>query len=217
MINNKLIHVSDDTKKKLIEDFEKYLDGTVQGLDVAKVDTIISRAQAYPDRHLLDIMYQDGLKSAVKTVISYFALPIINFHQDFPMHDNFHLVLEFFQHWVSLSNFHVDTNEDIEYHVQRLKNCLGVSLLPDLDEILAESFLNKKDFVDLFKMLRRYPYLNDCAMMPTVFWLLLQIMDFPAFDFADTPRSRLYFATMLKSLTAFWPETIWNWGDFDYD
>lgn len=214
------IHISAETRTRLVEDFEAMLgDDSYKDEIDAKVNSLISRAQAYPDRHVLDIMYQDDLKVAVKSVISYFALPMINFCQELPMHANFMSVFDFCGHWVASSPFNKDcmADDELDYVVNHIKFYFSTMLLSDkLEEILAHPFDKKQDFLDLMNYLRRHWYPED-VLMPNIFWALLSILDFPAIDFDDTPSSRLTFACMLKDLTAFWPETIWNWGDFDID
>lgn len=82
------IKISAETRKKLIADLAKVQE---TGYDIANitVDTLMSRAQVGPEEHLLDIMYQDGLKAAMKTLISYYAVPVVNFDQEYPMHAGF--------------------------------------------------------------------------------------------------------------------------------
>ena len=84
MTRKNLIKISEETRKNLTADLAKVQEA---GYDITNisVENLISRAQVLPEVHLLDIMYQDGLKEAMKTLISYYAAPAINYEQEYPM------------------------------------------------------------------------------------------------------------------------------------
>ena len=94
MTRKNLIKISEETRKNLTADLAKVQEA---GYDITNisVENLISRAQVLPEVHLLDIMYQDGLKEAMKTLISYYAAPAINYEQEYPMHTRFLDVFRF--------------------------------------------------------------------------------------------------------------------------
>ena len=80
MTRKNLIKISEETRKNLTADLAKVQEAGY-GITNISVENLISRAQVLPEVHLLDIMYQDGLKEAMKTLISYYAAPAINYEQ----------------------------------------------------------------------------------------------------------------------------------------
>lgn len=67
MTRKNLIKISEETRKNLTADLAKVQE---TGYDITNisVENLISRAQVLKEVHLLDIMYQDGLKEAMKTL-----------------------------------------------------------------------------------------------------------------------------------------------------
>ncbi len=214
-----LIHVSNATRKKLAEDLERYFSNTPHApIDDTVIDGTISRAQAFPDNHLLDVMYQQGLRAAVKILISYFALPMITYSQSAPMHGNFFTVFDFCGHWVASSPFHeIDvTTEDHCTSFHNIKKSLSMIFIPEVRDLRTRDFTNKQDFLDVFNVLRSNWNQAD-LLMPSIFGILQSILDFPTFDLIDNPVTRMAFVTIIKNLTACWAESVWNWYDFDFD
>lgn len=209
-----LIKISEETRKKLIEDLAKVQKVGYDIPDIT-VENLMSRAQAFPEKHLLDIMYQDGLKKAMKTLICYYAVPVINFDQEYPMHARFFNVIRYCGKMVadsSYDNSNVDES-DLEIATVEISSQAAVMMIPEMKEIYDRDFKEKKDFLDLFNILRK-KWVED-LVGSNIFWLLLDVMDFPAIHFVDTPVARIDFAIWLKHLTAFWPENVWNWDDFN--
>lgn len=208
------IKISAETRKELIADLAKVQE---TGYDIANitVDTLMSRAQVGPEEHLLDIMYQDGLKAAMKTLISYYAVPVVNFDQEYPMHAGFFNVFRFCAKMLansSYDNSNVDES-DLEISTSIINSQAAVMLIPELNKICGRNLKEKKDFLELFDILRKN--WSEDLFGSNIFWLLLSVMDFPAIEFVDTPVARINFALWLKQLTAFWPESIWNWDNFN--
>lgn len=213
MSRTSVIKISEETRKKLITDLAKVQE---DGYDIPNinVENLVSRAQAFPENHLLDIMYQDGLKEAVKTLISYYAFPVVNFDQEYPMHTGFFNVFRFCA-WMVVSSLYDDSNvdgNDLEIASSIISSRAAVMMIPELKEICGRNVREKKEFLALFDILRKN--WNEDLFGSNIFWLLLNILDFPAIKFVDTPVARVNFAIWLKQLTAFWPEDIWNWDDF---
>lgn len=213
MSRTSVIKISEETRKKLITDLAEVQEA---GYDIPNinVENLVSRAQAFPENHLLDIMYQDGLKEAVKTLISYYALPVVNFDQEYPMHAGFFNVFRFCAGMV-VSSLYDDSNvdgNDLEIASSIISSRAAVMMIPELEEICGRNIKEKKDFMDLFDILRKK--WNEDLFGSNIFWLLLNILDFPAIKVVDTPVVRVNFTIWLKQLTAFWPEDIWNWDDF---
>ena len=209
-----LIKISEETRKKIIADLAKVQEAGYNIPNIT-VENLMSRAQAFPEKHLLDIMYQDGLKEAVKRLISYYALPVVNFDQEYPMHTGLFDGSRFCAGMVVASSYDdstVDEN-DLEIAASKIRSRVAVMMIPELREICGREFKEKNDFLDLFKILRKN-WAED-LFGSNIFWLLLNILDFPAIKFVDTPVTRINFAVWLKQLTAFWPEDIWNWDDFN--
>ena len=214
MTRKNLIKISEETRKNLTADLAKVQEA---GYDITNisVENLISRAQVLPEVHLLDIMYQDGLKEAMKTLISYYAAPAINYEQEYPMHTRFLDVFRFCGKMLvdsTYDDFNVDEN-DLKIAASKISSQVAAMLIPDLEEIYDRDFKQKKDFMDLFNILNRN--WSEDLFGSSIYWLLLGIMDFPAIKFVDTPAGRIKFAIWLKELTAFWPETVWNWDNFD--
>lgn len=214
MTSRNIIKISEETKKNLIADLAKAKE---VGNDITNVsvEKLMSRAQVSPEVHLLDIMYQESLKDAVKTLISYYAVPVVNHDQKYPMHTRFFDVFHFCGKMLVDSSYddsNVDEN-DLQNAASKISALVSVMLIPDSEEIYAKDFKKKKDLVDLFNILNRNWSAN--LFSSSIYWLLLGVMDFPAIKFVDTPTVRINFAIWLKELTAFWPETVWNWDDFD--
>lgn len=214
MTRKNLIKISEETRKNLTADLAKVQEA---GYDITNisVENLISRAQVLPEVHLLDIMYQDGLKEAMKTLISYYAAPAINYEQEYPMHTRFLDVFRFCGKMLvdsTYDDFNVDEN-DLKIAASKINSQVAAMLIPDLEEIYDRDFKEKKDFMDLFNILNRN--WSEDLFGSSIYWLLLGIMDFPAIKFVDTPAGRIKFAIWLKELTAFWPETVWNWDNFD--
>ena len=109
-------------------------------------------------------------------------------------------------------DFNVDEN-DLKIAASKISSQVAAMLIPDLEEIYDRDFKEKKDFMDLFNILNRN--WSEDLFGSSIYWLFLGIMDFPAIKFVDTPAGRIKFAIWLKELTAFWPETVWNWDNFD--
>lgn len=210
------IHIQDATKAKLAEDI---LLAEKAGLttDALSPNDLISRAQAYPDRHILDIVYQDGLKAAMKTVIRYYAFPMVDFDQEYPMHYGFLSVFNFCGRWVASSPYD-DTNleeDDLYSCATRIRSSVNILLMPNLESFWSKDFLKKQDFLELLNNIRRSWNDSSFEFDPHISMTLLYILDFPAIKLADDPATRIRFAFWLKQLTACWPEVEWNWGDFD--
>lgn len=87
-------------------------------------------------------------------------------------------------------------------------------LISGTEEICSRNFKGKKDFLDLFDILRKS--WSEDLFGSNIFWLLLSVLDFPAIECADTPVARIHFAIWLQNITACWPEAVWNWNDFSY-
>lgn len=214
MTRKNLIKISEETRKSLIADIAKVQEAGYDIMNIS-VENLMSRAQVLPEVHLLDIMYQDGLKGAMKTLISYYAVPVINYEQEYPMHTRFLDVFHFCGKMLVASSYddsNVDGN-DLQNAASKISTLVSGMLIPDSEEIYAKDFKKKKDLVDLFNILNRNWSAN--LFSSSIYWLLLGVMDFPAIKFVDTPTVRINFAIWLKELTAFWPETVWNWDDFD--
>ncbi len=214
MTRKNFIKISEETRKSLTADLAKVQEA---GCDITNitVENLMSRAQVFPEAHLLDIMYQDGLKEAMKTLISYYAVPVVNYEQEYPMHTRFFDVFRFCGKMLVDSSYddsNVDGN-DLESAASKICALVDVMLIPDSEEIYAKDFKRKKDFLDLFNILNRN--WSENSLDSSIYWLLLGVMDFPAIKFVDTPAVRINFAIWLKELTAFWPETVWNWDKFD--
>lgn len=209
-----LIKISEETRKKLIEDLAKVQKAGYDIPDIT-VENLMSRAQAFPEKHLLDIMYQDGLKKAMKTLICYYAVPVINFDQEYPMHARLFNVIRYCGKMVADSSYDIANvdESDLEIASVEISSQAAVMMIPEMKEIYDRDFKEKKDFMDLFNILRK-KWVED-LVGSNIFWLLLDVMDFPAIRFVDTPVARINFAIWLKHLTAFWPEDIWNWDDFN--
>lgn len=210
------IHIQDETRTKLADDLRLASEAGVATGELS-ADDLISRAQAYPDRHLLDIMYQDGLKAAMKTLITYYAFPMVDFDQEYPMHYGFLSVFHFCGQWVASAPYD-DTNldkDDLYARATRVKFYVNMLMLPGIEEFLGKDFLKKQDFLDLLNSVRRNWNESLFEFDPHISQILLKILDFPAFRFTDDPAMRMCFALLLKQLTTCWPEDVWNWGDFD--
>ena len=112
----------------------------------------------------------------------------------------------------SYDNSNVDES-DLEISTSIINSQAAVMLIPELNEICGRNLKEKKDFLELFDILRKN--WSEDLFGSNIFWLLLSVMDFPAIEFVDTPVARINFALWLKQLTAFWPESIWNWDNFN--
>ncbi len=213
-----LIHIQEETRAKLAADLQLAKEARIVTDDLS-VDDLVSRAQAFPGRHLLDIMYQYGLKEAVKTLIIYYELPMVNFDQKYPMHYGFLSVFHFCGQWVASASYD-DTNidkDDLYASALEFKSEVNMLMQPDIEEeFWGKDFLNKQDFLDLLNSVRRNWYTSLFEFHSRIYMILPQILDFPAFRFADDPIVRIRFALWLRNLTACWPEDVWNWGNFKY-
>lgn len=213
MTETKFIKISEETRKNLIADFAKVQEN---GYDVTNItiEKLMSRAQAFPERHLLDIMYQDGLQAAIKTLISYYSVPVINFDQEYPMHAGFFDVFHFCGKMVGGASYDASNVEEInlEHACLAIRGRANVLLIPEMEKIYRRSFKEKKDFLDLFNILRRN--WSEELFGENIYLLLYVVLDFPALKFIDSPVSRINFAIWLRQLTAFWPENTWNWDNF---
>lgn len=209
MANTTSIKITSETRANLIADLAQ-----VPGTDHVTISDLMSRAQAFPERHLLDIMYQDGLKAAMKTLIAYYAVPVVNFDQEYPMHAGFFNVFHFCGKMIANSSYDASNVDETDLEVASSKISFHAAgmMISGTEKICSRNFKEKKDFLDLLNILRKN--WSEDLFGSNIFWLLLSVLDFPAIEWADTPTARIHFAIWLQNLTAYWPETIWNWNDF---
>ena len=213
MTESNFIRISEETRKNLIADIAKVQEN---GYDVANVtiEKLMSRAQAFPERHLLDIMYQDGLPAAIKTLITYYSVPVINFDQEYPMHAGFFDVFHFCGKMVGGASYDAANVEEVnlDHACLEIRSWANVLLIPEMEKLYQRDFKEKKDFLDLFNIIRKN--WSEESFGSNIYSFLYAVMDFPALKFIDSPVARINFAIWLRQLTAFWPETVWNWENF---
>lgn len=208
-----IIKISNETQKKLTADLAAIAQKNDSVATKITADDLISRAQAFPDRHLLDIMYEDGLKAAVKTLVSYYAVPVVNYDQEYPMHHGIFDVFNFCGHWVARSPFdttHTYDETDLYIADVKIRQHVSTLMIPEL--MRFGDIKEKKNFLDVLNIVKNN--WNEELFGSNIYWLLINILDYPAIDFVDTPEERIRFAKFIKELTAFWPETVWNWDDY---
>ena len=209
--NNDSIKITNETREKLSTDLS-----LVPKFSHIAVDDVISRAQAFPEEHLLDILYKDGMRRAMKTLISYYAFPMVDYGEEYPMHTGFLKVFDFCGNMVACSSD--DVSDVDEYALNRVSSNIswrvGVMRFPGKEEFYGVDFKEKKDLLNLLNVLRKH--WSEDLVEENMFWMLISILDFPAIKFADDAATRTNFAVWLENLTAFWPETVWNWNDFGF-
>ena len=207
---NNAIKISNETKKNLTADLAAIAQENGYVARTMTADDLVSRAQAFPTRHLLDIMYQDGLKAAMKTLVFYYGVPMINFYQEYPMHQGMFDVFNFCNKWVERSSYDVSHMEesDLSTATMELSNRLAV-MIPEWSG--CKMLKNKKSFLNLLHFIKMN--WSEDLFGSNLYWILLEILDFPAIDFVDTPEERIDFTIFLKDLTSCWPEEIWNWKE----
>ncbi len=204
------IHIKDETRAKLAADLLQAKEAGIAANDLS-VDDLISRAQLDLNNHLLDIMYQDDLKKAMRILISYYGSPMVNYNQEYPMHHGFWHVFHFCGQWVASSPYdatNVDEDE-MYYHSMKITNNLSMILLSGIDTLpFKKEFSTKQEMLDLLNTLRRN--WDEDVLEPHIFWILIHILNFPAIKFVDDSATRIRFALWLKNLTAYWPEDVWK-------
>lgn len=144
MSRTSVIKISEETRKKLITDLAKVQEDGYNITNI-NVENLVSRAQAFPENHLLDIMYQDGLKEAVKTLISYYALPVVNFDQEYPIHTGFFNVFRFCAEML-VSSLYDDSSVDgnyLEIASSIISSRAAVMMIPELKEICGRNIKEK--------------------------------------------------------------------------
>lgn len=206
-----IIKISNETKKKLTADLAAIAQKNDSVVSTVTADDLVSIAQAFPTRHLLDIMYEDGLKEAMKTLIAYYSVPIINFDQEYPMHHGIFNVFHFCAKWVVKSSYDVSHLEEWDLTTATMKLSTRLTVLtPEWSG--CEPLKDKQSFLNILNFIKNN--WSEDLFGSNLYWILLEILDFPAIDFVDTPEERIRFAKFINELTAFWPETVWNWDDY---